>query len=145
MECVGANYVRKDDKGGLLEFQFGSAVGETQPNEWGCHPIKGMGLGFTCVTRRVIEELARINPMSKINPTTWEHRIFRDDINDEWFDRGEDMAFFADIMAIGVQPYVDPKIDLGHVGTKVYRGSLQKYIEQYRVDHNLPPLTTQDC
>jgi hypothetical protein len=35
--------------------------------------------------------------------------------------RGEDGAFFDDIRALGHKVWLDPTIELGHVGTKVYR------------------------
>jgi hypothetical protein len=39
--------------------------------------------------------------------------------------RGEDMAFFADIRAAGYKVMLDPTVDLGHVGRKVYTGSIR--------------------
>jgi hypothetical protein len=39
---------------------------------------------------------------------------------------GEDMAFFADIRACGYKVLLDPEIQLGHVGQKVYTRSLKE-------------------
>jgi hypothetical protein len=34
---------------------------------------------------------------------------------------GEDVAFFADVRALGFKVWLDATINLGHVGAKVYR------------------------
>jgi hypothetical protein len=36
--------------------------------------------------------------------------------------QGEDMAFFADLRELGYDVWLDPTIQLGHVGNYVYRG-----------------------
>jgi hypothetical protein len=38
--------------------------------------------------------------------------------------RGEDMAFFADLRDLGYTVWLYPNIQLGHIGTKTYRGDL---------------------
>jgi len=38
--------------------------------------------------------------------------------------RGEDMAFFYDIINLGYDILMDPDVDLGHVGMKEYRGKI---------------------
>ncbi len=59
-------------------------------------------------------------------------RIFRCDSDKGWF-RGEDMAFFADVRALGYQTNLDPQIDLGHIGPKEYRGSILEAIQHLKV------------
>jgi hypothetical protein len=99
-------------------------------NEWGCLPIDGMGLGFCVVQRDVIDELARYAPKLTFHdePAPVAH-IFRcDQINGAF--RGEDMAFFADVNNAGYKVYLDPTITLGHVGTKVYSGTIMDALKK---------------
>lgn len=94
-------------------------------NEHGLMEIKGVGLGFTCMTRKVVQTLADRAP--KVRDQIAEREIaavFRIDQVDG-HRRGEDMAFFADIKAAGFKVYLDPSIDLGHIGIKQYTGSIR--------------------
>ncbi len=106
-------YVNWDERGGLT------------PDDYGLIEIKGIGLGFTVMNRSVVEELAHNAP--KIVDAVSEREIasvFRvDDVDGKR--RGEDMAFFADIRDLGHKVFLDPSIDLGHVGSRTYRGSIR--------------------
>jgi hypothetical protein len=92
-------------------------------NGWGCLAIKGMGLGFTCVQRKVIEQLAQKAPKilmpERAEPLA---HIFRCDVVDGTF-RGEDVAFFADCRNLGYPCWLEPKVCIGHVGHKVYEAN----------------------
>ncbi len=100
-----------------------------ESNEYGCLPIRGIGLGFTVCTRKVIEDLynrapKRIYPFSP-DPVP---RVFRCD--EEGMEvRGEDMAFFADIRDLGYSVNLDPTVTLGHIGPHVYSASVAQFIE----------------
>ncbi len=126
---VGAYPAKKDPPTFLLSPE----EGEVLSNEWGCLPIKGIGLGFTIVRREVMEDLAALAPKVTFpeSPEPVAH-IFRCDIVDGVF-RGEDMAFFADIRALGHTVYMDPTITLGHVGAKEYRGAIMNAIQPVEV------------
>lgn len=123
---VGAYPAKRDPPTFLLSPEDGAV----SSNEWGCIPIKGIGLGFTIVHRRVIEELAADAP-KLIFPDTPEPiaHIFRCDTVDGVF-RGEDMAFFADVRKLGYEVFMDPTIDVGHVGAKAYGGSIMDALQQ---------------
>lgn len=100
-----------------------------ESNEHGCLPIRGVGLGFSVVTRKVIEELYNRAP-KRIYPFSTEPvpRVFRCD--EEGLEvRGEDMAFFADIRGLGYSVNLDPTISLGHIGPHIYSASVAGYIE----------------
>lgn len=126
LDCVSAIYPAKQDE----PLFFLRGVGKVTENELGCIPVDGLGLGFTVVTRRVIERLARLAPKRRFQgieePIA---SIFRcDSDGDE--ERGEDMAFFADVKAAGFQPWLDPHVTLGHVGAKVFRASVLDHLER---------------
>jgi hypothetical protein len=57
--------------------------------------------------------------------------MFRCDI-DGGEARGEDMAFFDDCKALGYQPWLDPEINLGHVGTKVFTAAIKDAMTKKR-------------
>ncbi len=100
-----------------------------EANEYGCIPINGLGLGFTVVQREVMERLADIVPRLEY-PDIEEGpvpRLFRCDEH-EGRARGEDMAFFSDVRALGYQVWLDPSITLGHIGTKEYRASISDHL-----------------
>lgn len=100
--------------------------GALETNEYGCNKVRGTGLGFTMVRREVLERLAATKP-----------RIYDPELGVEMADLfrleravdehgrrlalGEDTVFFDDVRALGYDCWLDPSIDLGHVGSHVYR------------------------
>ncbi len=126
MPVVGAAYPAKRDP--TLFFVGAEDKDCIESNEFGCVPLTGIGLGFTVVSRAVMEALAEKAPKLRFpdNPEPIAH-IFRTDELDGYF-RGEDMAFFADIRALGHQVWVDPKIRLGHTGPKTFTGALMDHL-----------------
>ena len=123
MEVVSAAYPAKSDK---TYFMLKGCAGELTSNEYGCVPIGGVGLGFTVVQRNVIKQLSD-NAQKVVFPWSAGERIphiFRCDIDGNEA-RGEDMAFFDDCKALGYQLWLDPEINLGHVGYKEYTGSIK--------------------
>lgn len=121
LECVCGSYTRKSDP---PEFMLNLDAETVETNEYGCIPIKGAGLGFTCVHRHVVERLAGNAPRVRFPDMPGENvpHIFRCD-EFEGEARGEDMAFFADVRALGYTVNLDPAVTLGHVGSKVYEAS----------------------
>lgn len=131
MEVVGGIYTTKREP---AEFFMRHPTETMETNEYGCLPIAGMGLGFTIASRRVMEALAEQAPKviysEAVKP--WA-RIFRCEVEDGTF-VGEDMAFFADVAGLGVQPWLDPAITLGHAGSKVYSGSIRDAMKTKSTD-----------
>jgi hypothetical protein len=128
MEVVAGAYPSKNDS---ITFQVDGVPGEhIAINEYGCIPVNGLGLGFCCIQRSVIERLSEIAP-SVVFPERDEPipHIFGNSINAGRF-QGEDMVFFEAIRNLGVSVHIDPSVALGHVGVKTYSGafldSLQK-------------------
>lgn len=102
---------------------------DLESNEFGCLPVKGAGLGFTVIQRKVIEELYANAPKRKY---PWSEelipKVFRQD-EEGIEERGEDMAFFSDIRDLGYSINLDPSITLGHIGPHVYSGSVSSMME----------------
>lgn len=105
---------------------------KTQPvvaDSLGLLEIWGVGLGFTVVRREVIEALVEKAPRIYDEISGRElaevFRVGSVDANGRRSRRGEDMAFFRDIIDLGYKILLDPEVSLGHIGTKVYTGSVK--------------------
>ena len=127
MDVVLASYPIKRDP---LTFFINCAREEIATNEYGCLPNVGAGLGFTCIQRHIIEKLAERAPKlifaDAVNPIP---HLFRCGAADGKF-VGEDIGFFDDIKALGVNVYLDPTIELGHHGSKTFTGRLIDHLKQ---------------
>jgi hypothetical protein len=95
-----------------------------ETNEYGCIKMAGIGLGFTVVSRAVIEKLVKKAPTIKFREDDVLPEVFRNDKDENGNFRGEDMNFFDDARKIGFDLWVEPKITLGHIGDKIYKASI---------------------
>ncbi len=127
-KVVGASYPAKQD--GPLQFFINWLDEAKSEPPFGLIKVGGMGLGFTIIDRSVIEQLAAKAPRKR-HPSKGEVRagIFRVDsiaLTDDGIldDRGEDIAFFHDVAALGIDVWIDPSITIGHIGQKEWRGRL---------------------
>ena len=145
MDIVGASYPMKSEPPTycVTFTESQRADGRIQANAHGCISVQGMGLGFTVMSREVVEKVAASKPWIL---DEMENRFIRDVFRIDtvplnrvgvegecppelvgkplsgW--RGEDMAFFADCREQGYQVWMCPGIDLGHIGAKTYRGPM---------------------
>lgn len=107
---------------------------EIEPNEWGCYPFKGLGMGFCAMQREVVEAVAEISPRKRFHnvegPVRHIFAFEEDHIDDDEQARGEDMGFFIKAARLGYQLWVDPTITLGHIGQHVFSGCLRDILEQ---------------
>lgn len=123
LDVVGATYpFKKEEVSYLINF-----VGEPdkfEVNGLGCIKIKSMGLGFTIMKRAVVEKVAATKERvsDPANGVTYVD-VFRVD-RKTGGPRGEDIAFFDDIREQGFDVWLDPSINLGHIGQKMYRGDV---------------------
>lgn len=122
LDVVGATYPFKKEPTGFL-VNLAGEPGKVEVNGLGCVKIKSMAIGFTLVKRAVIEKIAATKPMvhDPLNKVDYPE-FFRVDLNAQGGPRGEDVAFFDDVHAAGFDCWLDPSIQLGHVGRKVYSG-----------------------
>lgn len=97
---------------------------QLEENEWGCIKLAGVGMGFTAISRKVMETLAKTAPTIKYREDDVLPELFRFDKDETGQFRGEDMNFFEDARKAGFDLWVDPRIVLGHVGRKIYNAPL---------------------
>lgn len=129
MPVVGASYpVKRDPNIEFLVHLLGDTV---EANEWGCIPVGGMGLGFTCVAREVAEQIAARSPIVTNDDGEKMPMTFRCGVENGRF-VGEDMNFFADCRSLGYTVNADPNVTLGHVGGKVWRAKLMDAMDNQR-------------
>lgn len=132
-ECVGAAYVMKREP--YLSCAQTLDNEPVQPDEYGCFPMKGFGLGFCCVQRKVMEELsakAQLRQYFNSDEPGKEYRlpkVFRSD-DESGCDRTEDFCFFEDVRSLGYKTWLYPNITLGHVGRKVYRADITDFMQR---------------
>jgi hypothetical protein len=117
---VCATYPRKVEGG--PQFQIDMDLDAVESDDHGLIPVRGAGLGFTVVDRAVCRQLADSKPMvaDGLNGRAM-REVFRVDTIDGRR-RTEDMAFFADIRELGHTVWLDPSINLGHVGMREWTG-----------------------
>jgi len=131
MDIVAGAYPAKSEP---VQF-LGRAFGTIEANEHGCLPVGGIGIGFCCMTRQVLEDVSKTAPKKRFHqepegPIPHTFCIPRDDVDDGLGAEGEDMAFFARAKALGHQLWVDPSVELGHIGPKVYSGQLLAQLQK---------------
>jgi hypothetical protein len=121
---IGATYPLKKDQLQVFCNTVGEE-GERIVNGHGNVKVHSLGLGFTLVQRKVIEALAATKETvtDSMNGTSYPD-MFRIGRRANGNALGEDVAFFEDCEALGFEAWLDPSINLGHVGTKIYRGDV---------------------
>lgn len=133
---VGSGYRFKQDN---PEFMVSWLPGgEATMGDHGLIKVRGMGLGFCIIDRGVLERLATKGKKKRATRSGVEYRsIFRvDDIVLEnnlteeavWEERGEDIAFFDDVRALGIDVLMDPNCNIGHVGQKEWKGRVIDFL-----------------
>jgi hypothetical protein len=137
-EVIGAGYLAKTFK----PFWLVHTPETFKIDKYGCIPMTdentGMGLGFTCVQRKVFEELSAKAPLYRhVKHKEPLREVFRFDMFDSEYKgetfpemRGEDFGFFQDVRALGYTPMMDPSIELGHHGMAEFKGRFSDVLKQ---------------
>jgi hypothetical protein len=133
LDVVGAIYPFKKQAPMTFLINHVGEPGQYEINGLGCVKIKGMGMGFTLMKRAVVEAVAATKPKRRDPITGLEYAdVFRID------HEGEDLAFFSDIRAAGYDIWLDPSIQIGHIGPAIYKGDplealgLSKFAKEIR-------------
>jgi len=120
-KVVGATYPAKVDPPTFYVHREEKPI---ETDKYGLMDVWGIGLGFTVMHREVVEKVHKQAPKIYDEISKREvSQIFRVGYVDGKR-QGEDMAFFDDIRELGYKVKLDPSIDLGHVGSKIYTGSI---------------------
>ena len=94
--------------------------------------VKAVPGGFMCVRRTVVEQLIAEHPELEFESSKTEHPCYAlfDHVWDGKTRLSEDLSFCARWRAIGGRIYIDPAILMGHVGPKLFTGTLGEHKEE---------------
>jgi hypothetical protein len=118
VDVVGATYSQK-----LEPPRYMMRNPRNTPNQFGLVEVDGLGLGFTVMRREVVEKVAATKPMITTNAGEF-REVFALSRTENGHRLGEDMKFFEDIRAAGYTVWMDPAINIRHVGLKMYGGNV---------------------
>lgn len=101
--------------------------------ERGLLDVQGVGTGFLLVERSVFEGLFQAHPELRIqdegsSQSKNHYALFQTALDERNHLVGEDLTFCRRYRDAGGRIYVDPHVDLVHVGTKEFRGSLATHM-----------------
>jgi hypothetical protein len=138
-QVVCATYPSRVELASLQNRFYVRAYEDTpQWTEDGLLKIQGVGAGFTIIDRSVFDQLQDATEAYSggsvqkgvVANRTQHHNFFPIGIRDGEH-HGEDHGFFRLCVDNGIIPVLDPRIDLGHVGTKTFRAPVLKALEAY--------------
>lgn len=122
VDVVGATYPLKMEPIKFMVRELGARL-----EEYGLVEVAGLGLGFTIMRREVVEKIAAEKPMVISNGgKTPMREVFTLGKTPEGNRIGEDMGFFNDIRAAGYKVWLDPSVNVAHVGMKLYAGDVME-------------------
>jgi hypothetical protein len=99
-------------------------------NEHGLLKVNALGMGFTCLTREVVENAWNSCTEYYNDEGVTKSRLFKMHVNEDGNFVGEDISFFKYLKSLGYQPLVDLDVILSHVGTKFYTAHPRFILEQ---------------
>lgn len=107
-------------------------LNQIMENEYGLVKMTGLGLGFCAIRREVFETMAP-NTKTYKDPRYGDniYRFFSTTTEDGEF-IGEDIYFLRRwTKEFCGELWVDPAIQLGHIGQKIYKGHVRKAMSEY--------------
>ena len=128
---VAAMYPTKIDGDSKYIAFYDKNKGLVCENEDGLVPIDAAGIGFSIIDRSVFNTMKPTTAVYKTKGGGIRHRYFKTTlINGNY--TGEDV-YFLDRWAkeFGGQVWVDPNVNPGHIGSKVYQGNLRQAMISY--------------
>lgn len=123
-DIVAGIYPMKDDRG---DYPVSVLEGERWSSKDGLVEVKGVPTGFLKIRRKVLEALYKTVPTHRSKEDGFGKMgiplIFERTLNGK-VRRGGDYEFCAKARKAGFKIYVDPKMQLGHVGEKQWVGCI---------------------
>jgi len=127
---VAATYPsRKEPSNFFIKYLEGDTP-EFEP-DYGLIKSKGLGLGFLCMKREIVQEVFDANADSEYDDAGFSPRdLFKIGVRNRKY-WGEDMSFLVDLYdTFGHISYVHPWINLKHVGRKDYNAKLMETLQE---------------
>jgi hypothetical protein len=127
---VAATYPsRKEPSNFFIKYTEGTKP-EFEP-DYGLIKAKGLGLGFLCMDRKIVQQVFDDNADSEYDDSGFTPRdLFKIGVRNRKY-WGEDMSFLVDLYdTYGHISYVHPWINLKHVGRKDYDAKLMETFKE---------------
>lgn len=122
VDVVGATYAQKVEPIRFIVRKLGKRT-----NDFGLVAVEGLGLGFTVMRRDAVERVAAGKPTVITNSGTIPMReVFTLEKTPTGYRMGEDIKFFQDIREAGYEVWLDPMVNVMHVGMKMYGGNVKE-------------------
>lgn len=101
----------------------------------------GIGTAFLLISRKVLEHLAYPAVKFKISPASEKFyaQIFENEIDEEGNFWSEDYSFCRKARKAGFSVWLDPSIELSHIGKKEWKGAPIEDIKEKFIEHTNCP------
>lgn len=125
-DVVGGVYMMKNDE---TDFPVVLDRGQYQPDERGLVAVKGLPGGFMCIKRKVIEKLYKKASDKGAWPNKGNYgslpvtEIFHRTVEKGRSRRSGDYEFCAKVLKHGFDMFMDPSLNFGHIGDKIWTGT----------------------
>jgi hypothetical protein len=127
-DIVAGVYRKKTDN----EELYPVLTKSLEVNEKGLIKVEGVGTGFVKVSKRASVDIYNASKPYKNSGGKDAHMVFNVEIIDGEFN-SEDIVYFKNLTKLGYDIWVDPRMTLSHVGTKVFEGNFQDYLSRVRL------------
>jgi hypothetical protein len=124
-EDIVAGIGRK--KSDVVSFAFSSKTKLKIDSSNGLIPVDGVGCAFLKMSRKAMLDIWNVSAPYKEDSGKENRMIFSVDINEKGLLVSEDIALARACGRLGYTIWVDPNITLGHIGQKVYKGTLLEW------------------
>lgn len=103
--------------------------------------VSGIGTAFMLISKKILEHLAYPAVKFKTSPTSTKFyaQIFENEIDSEGNFWSEDYSFCRKACKAGFDIWLDPSIELSHVGKKEWKGAPLEDIKEKFIEHNHCP------
>lgn len=126
---VAGAYTSKTDVPKFIVTTMGNKL-----NEDGLLPVEALGFGFVAIQRQALEQMQPFLDKYYMKEFGCDvHAYFRLLIKNGKY-IGEDIYFFNKAREAGIQPMLDPMIELGHIGIKHYDTPFKAVLPQVLKD-----------
>lgn len=133
-KVVGGMYSTKNEKDQkFLGVHYRDKEGNLEFDKYGMVRMMGCGLGFMAIDRSVFEDMMETTAKYEDGKKDKQiYRFFQTDVQDGKL-IGEDIYFLKRWCTdFNGSVWIDPDMNLGHVGYKVYRGNLRSALAAFQ-------------
>jgi hypothetical protein len=125
-DIVGGTYRKKTDANELYVVNINSSMNKKD----GLIEVNTLGTGFVKVSFKASQDVYNASQPYQNKGGKDAHMVFDIAIVDGEL-HSEDTSYFFKLKNLGYKIWLDPKMTLAHVGTKVFRGDFQSYFNKF--------------